>query len=62
MADADECLACAGPITRTGSLPASDPDDGPVPVGFCEHCRTIQTRRNGVWLPVGRPRQPPSRA
>lgn len=58
MADADECLACAGPITRTGFLPVTDLADAPVPVGFCESCRTTQTRRGGVWLPVGPPRPP----
>lgn len=51
----DECLACAGEITRTGHLPPREPGGEPVPAGFCNQCKNVQALRNGVWLPVGPP-------
>lgn len=51
----DECLACAGEITRTGFLPARHEGDDPVPTGFCSNCKKVQALRAGVWLPAGRP-------
>jgi hypothetical protein len=53
VTDADECLACGGPIVRTGHVQGTPAEPELVPVGFCSRCETLQARRSGVWLPLG---------